>query len=70
MYSGSVGFRVEVGSHEGSAFLFAMVMDRLTDMIGQESPWTMMFEDDIVICSKSKEQVQERLERGGMKVTS
>ncbi|KAK2863346.1 hypothetical protein Q5P01_002879 [Channa striata] len=26
-------------------------MDRLTDEVRQESPWTMMFADDIVICS-------------------
>ena len=55
------GFKVEVGLHQGSAlspFLFAMVMDRLTDEVRQESPWNMMFADDIVICSESKEQVR------------
>ena len=30
---------------------------------GQESPWNMMFTDDIVICSESKEQVERSLER-------
>uniref|UniRef100_A0A3B3I9A4 ribonuclease H n=1 Tax=Oryzias latipes TaxID=8090 RepID=A0A3B3I9A4_ORYLA len=59
-------FKVEVGLHQGSAlspFLFAMLMDRLTDEVRQESPWTMMFADDIVICSESREQVEEQLER-------
>ncbi|XP_067346425.1 adiponectin receptor protein 2 isoform X1 [Channa argus] len=58
-------FKVEVGLHQGSAlstFLFALVMGRLTDEVIQESPWTMMFADDIVICRKSREQVEENLE--------
>ena len=52
-----------MGLHQGSAlspFLFAIVMDRLTDEV---CPWTMMFADDIVICSESREQVEEKLER-------
>ncbi|KAK3554542.1 hypothetical protein QTP70_025394 [Hemibagrus guttatus] len=59
-------FKVEVGLHQGSAlspFLFAIVMDQLSEEVRQESPWTMMFEDDIVICSDSREQVEENLER-------
>ena len=72
------GFEVKVGLHQGSALspcLFAMVMDRMTDDIREEAPWTMMFADDIVICSESKERVEEKLEswryaleRRGMKV--
>ena len=87
MYDGSttavrcvVGVTVKVGLHQGSALspcLFAMVMDRMTDDIDirEEAPWTMMFADDTVICSESKEQVEEKLEswrydleRRGMKV--
>ncbi|KAK3574227.1 hypothetical protein QTP86_004304 [Hemibagrus guttatus] len=59
-------FKVEVGLHQGSAlspFLFAMVMYQLSEEVRQESPWTMMFADDIVICSESREQVEENLER-------
>ncbi|KAK3539638.1 hypothetical protein QTP70_011091 [Hemibagrus guttatus] len=41
----------------------AVVMDQLSEEVRQESPWTMMFADDIVICSKSREQVEENLER-------
>ena len=72
------GFEVKVGLHQGSALspcLFAMVMDRMTDDIIEEAPRTIMFADDIVICSESKEQVEEKLEswryaleRRGMKV--
>ncbi|KAK3571078.1 hypothetical protein QTP86_001733, partial [Hemibagrus guttatus] len=59
-------FKVEVGLHQGSAlspFLFAIVMDQLSEEVRQESPWTMMFADDIVICSESRGQVEENLER-------
>ncbi|KAK3560749.1 hypothetical protein QTP86_016542, partial [Hemibagrus guttatus] len=72
-------FKVEVGLHQGSAlspFLFAMVIHQLSEEVRQESPWTMMFADDIVICSESREQVEEilerwrfALERRGMKVS-
>ena len=60
------GFKVEVGLHQESAlssFLFAMVMDRLTDEVRQESPWNMMFVENVVICSESKEQMKRNLER-------
>ncbi|KAK3506867.1 hypothetical protein QTP70_030604 [Hemibagrus guttatus] len=59
-------FKVEVELHQGSAlspFLFAIVMDQLSEEVRQESPWMMMFADDIVICSESREQVEENLER-------
>ncbi|KAK3553162.1 hypothetical protein QTP86_031739, partial [Hemibagrus guttatus] len=39
------------------------MMDQLSEEVRQESPWTMMFADDIVICSESREQMEENLER-------
>ena len=43
-------FGVKVGLHQGSAlspFLFAVVMDQLTTEVRRDTPWTMMFADDI-----------------------
>ena len=59
-------FKVDVGLHQVSAlspFLFAMLIDWLTNEVREESPWTMMFADDIVICGATREEVEARLER-------
>ena len=72
-------FKVKFGLYQGSAlspFLFAAVMDALTDKVRREPPWTMLFADDIVICEEIREEVERRLEcwryaleRKGMKVS-
>ena len=72
-------FKVKVGLHQGSAlspFLFAVIMDRLTDEVRREPPWTMLLADDTVICEETREEVEWRLEswmyaleRRGMKVS-
>ena len=72
-------FKVKVGLHQESAlsqFFFAVIMDRLTDEIRREPPWTMLFADDIVICEETREEVKQRLEswkyaleRRGMKIS-
>ena len=58
-------FKVKVGQHQGSAlspFLFAVIMDRLTNGVRREPPWTMLFADDIVICKETRKEVERRLE--------
>lgn len=55
------GFKVVVGLYRGSVlspFFFPM-MDGLRDEVPKESLWTIMFADGIVICSESKEQVEQ-----------
>ena len=75
----SENFWIKVGLHQGSAlspFLFAVIMDRLTNEVRREPPWTMLFADDIVICEETRKEVERRLEswryaleRRGMKVS-
>ena len=45
-------FKVGVGLHLGSAlsqFLFAIIMDKLTENIRKNAPWDTLFADDIVL---------------------
>ena len=68
----------QVGLHQGSAFspfLFAIMMDSLTENI-RKTPWQMMFGDGVVLCAKEKdvlelevEQWMEAWEKRGMKVS-
>ena len=44
-------------------FLFALVMERLTEEALTESPWTMMFADDIVLARDNRNEIEERFER-------
>ena len=72
-------FKVKVGLHQESALhplLFAIIMNRITDEVRREPPWTMLFADNIVICEETRGEVDRRLEcwrlaleRRGMKVS-
>ena len=73
-------FKVKVGLHPRSAvspFLFAVIMDRLTDEVKREPLWTMLYTADIIICegTREKRKVERKLEcrryvleKRGMKV--
>ena len=50
-----------------SPFLFAVIMDRLTDEVWREPAWTMLFADDIVIWKETGEDVERRLECWGIR---
>ena len=58
-------FKVEVGQHYESTlslFLLTVIMDRLADKVRREPPWTMLFADDILICTETREEVERRIE--------
>ena len=70
-------FKVEVGLLQGTALSpFLFFLEKLIGKVRQESPWRLMFADDVVICNKSRERVEDdlerwryALERGRMKVS-
>ena len=72
-------FRIKVLLYQESAlslFLFAVIMDRLTDEIRRQPTWTMLFANNIVICKETREEMEQRLEcwryvleRRGIKVS-
>ena len=72
-------FKVGVGLHQGSAlspFLFAIIIDRVTEDIRKDAPWNMLFEDDIVVSGQNHRELEKDLEiwrntlkRRGLKVS-
>ena len=71
-------FKVGVGLHQGSAlspFLFAIIINRLTEDIRKDASWDMLFADDIVLSRKNHRELEDDLdiwrnamERRGLKV--
>ena len=58
-------FKVGVGLHQGSAlspFLFAIIMDKLTENISKHSPWDMLFADDLVLSRQNHREIENALE--------
>lgn len=59
---------MEAGVHQGvynqlsalSPLLFALVKDRMTDEVGTQAPWMMMFSVIIVLCSEDQEKTEEK----------
>ena len=72
-------FKVGVGLHQGSTlspFLFATIMEKLTEDIRKDAPWNMLFADDIVLSRQNHRELEDdlemwrnALERRGLKVS-
>ena len=60
-------YEPEVGGlHRGSAFspfLFAIMMDSLTENIRKEAPWLMLFADNVVPCAREKDVLELELDQ-------
>ena len=53
------------GLHQGSAlspFIFAIIIDRLTEDIRKDAPWDMLFADDIVLSRQNHRELEDDLE--------
>ena len=63
-------FYVTVGLHQDSTLspllLFIIIMDCLTENIRRGNPWDMMFADDVVSCTETREEAERvrEMERG------
>ena len=72
-------FKVSVGLNQGSAlspFLFAIIIDMLTEDIRKDAPWDMLLADDIVLSIQNHRELKKdleiwrnALERRGLKVS-
>jgi hypothetical protein len=57
-------FPINIGLHQGSAlspYLFALVMDEITQDIQGGIPWCMLFTDDVVLVDESRMGVDQKL---------
>uniref|UniRef100_A0A914WJ69 Reverse transcriptase domain-containing protein n=1 Tax=Plectus sambesii TaxID=2011161 RepID=A0A914WJ69_9BILA len=74
----TAAFPVAVGVHQGSALsplLFILVLDAVCEGLPSEAPWTMLYADNVAICAKTREELEERvsewktrLEKNGLRL--
>jgi len=57
---------VTVGVHQGSAlspYLFITILDVICQDLLEPAPWTMLYADDVVLCSRNQVDIQEKLQK-------
>ncbi|KAK6765125.1 hypothetical protein RB195_025169 [Necator americanus] len=58
-------FPVQVGAHLGSSLsplLFILCMDTITKEIQNQHPWTLLFADDVMLESESRDDLQKQVQ--------
>ncbi|KAK6762963.1 hypothetical protein RB195_023610 [Necator americanus] len=58
-------FPVQVGVHQGSSLsplLFILCMDTMTKEIQKQHPWTLLFADDVMLASESRDDLQKQVQ--------
>ncbi|KAK6757912.1 hypothetical protein RB195_015624 [Necator americanus] len=58
-------FPVRVGVHQGSSLsplLFILCMDKITKEIQKQHPWTLLFADDVMLASESRDDLQKQVQ--------
>ncbi|KAK6762979.1 hypothetical protein RB195_023618 [Necator americanus] len=61
----SRSFPVQVGVHQGSSLsplLFILCMDTMTKEIQKQHPWTLLFADDVMLASESRDDLQKQVQ--------
>ena len=60
---GDTEFTVKVGLYQGSVlspYLFDLIMDVIAEKAKDPLPWSMIFDDDIVLCGRDRSGGKDR----------
>ncbi|KAK6767052.1 hypothetical protein RB195_026530 [Necator americanus] len=60
-------FPIQVGAHQGSPLsplLFILCMDTITKEIQKQHPWALLFADDVMFASESRDDLQKQVLEG------
>ena len=63
LYGQADEFNLDVGPHQGSAFspfLFAVVLEVVTEVCRTATPWELLSTDDLTLIAESEKELQEK----------